>query len=453
MDEKIERATTAYNDAVKRMNEAVDKLGELADDADADTLDPIQAEFDEAEKDVERCKAEVGRLERIKKARDDNPVADVITANVDDTDGKRDRATVGKEEGVYRPDGEFSFFKDGLRAKAGDRDAQDRLYRNNQHARDNLKLRPGESRVVISTGGTGGGFIPPIYLGEEWAELPRPARPFADQIPTMAMPPDGLVITVPKVSTGVTVANQTADNVAVSSTDIATTTVTATMATIAGQQDISRQAIERSFPGLDMVIFRDLLHAYDGQLDSQLLNGTGANGQHLGVRNVSGALTEAYTDNSPTQGELLPKLYEANAKVFNGRFLPADLMVMSPSRAAWLAAGLSSTFPLFQQGSLYQAVGPQAKGYAGNLAGLDIIRDPNVIATAGAGTNQDEIYVVRTADYLLAEDPIRQVTFEEVLSANLVIRLQLFAYSFFVPHRWAQSTCIVGGTGLIPAAF
>ena len=63
-------------------------------------------------------------------------------------------------------------------AKSGDRDAQERLYKNNEQVRETLKER-GEQRANA----TGTGFLPPIYLGDDWAGVPHPGRPFANALP------------------------------------------------------------------------------------------------------------------------------------------------------------------------------------------------------------------------------------------------------------------------------
>jgi HK97 family phage major capsid protein len=446
-------ARKAYNDAVARMNELADEIKALPEDAEKETVDGLDQKFDEALAEVQRTRGNYERSELITEARANNPTLETPDDDPDDPDKPDDPAEFArargttKAEAVYRPDRGESFFGDLYRAqKYNDQAALDRLRRNQKHAL-------GEMRDVTSGDPGGAGFIPPIYLAEYWADLPRAGRPFADSVPTFPFPPNGLTITVPKVQTGVTEAVQTVENEAVSETDIDTQTVTASMVTIAGQNDISRQALERSFPGLDMVIYRDLQGAYDVQLDSQLLKGTGANGQHLGLRTITSPNTVAYTDSTPTAAELLPKVYDAIQKVATNRFRNPDAIWMHPRRAAWLASNLSSTFPLFQQGGFNRGVGAQDGGFAFSIAGIPVGLDANIGATYGAATNEDEIYVLNDDDLLLAEGPMRQATYEDVGSGTLTVRLQLFAYSFFVPHRQVKSLTIISGTGLVAPTF
>jgi len=435
----LQRAQRAYNEACELRDAAFEAVEALETEDEA-----VLAAFDETQGEVERTKKELDRVTAIYEARAKTPLV-----KVDDTpaDEKRHATAKGdlKVEPTYRPDQGKSFFRD-LVSLRQDPTASERLIANQREVKAAMEQRD----LAVSTDGQ---FIPPIYLGERWAELPRAGRPFANIVPTAPFPPDGLTVTIPKVSGGAATAIQAAQNNAVQETDPTVTTVTASMATIAGQVDVARQALERSFPGLDVVIFDDLMRAYDANLDTQLLSGTGSSGQHLGVRAVTSPNTESYTDASPTQAELLPKIYEASSKIATTRYLPADTIVMHPRRAAWLAAGLSSTFPLFQQGGLVQAAGTQDAGFVGSIAGLRVYQDPNIGITYGASTNEDEIYVLHLNDLLLMESPVRSATYEDVGSGNLTVRLQLFGYSFFVPHRQVKSICIVSGTGLATPTF
>jgi hypothetical protein len=222
--------------------------------------------------------------------------------------------------------------------------------------------------------------------------------------------------------------------------------------TIAGQNDVSRQLLERSQPGIDEVIFGDLMADYDAKLDTQLLSGTGNSGKHQGIRTASGVNTVAYTDGSPTAAELVPKLYDGIQKVASNRYADADTIVMHPRRAAWLASNLSSTFPLFQLGGLYQASGTQNNGFTNGIAGLQVIRDANVGVLYGASTTEDEIYVVRSNDLILAEGPLAARVFEDVGSGTLTVRLQVYAYSAFA-IRLAKAVSVLSGTGLIAPTF
>jgi hypothetical protein len=288
-----------------------------------------------------------------------------------------------------------------------------------------------ETRDLTTTATAGGGFVPPQYLGELFAALPRASRPFADVVPTRPLPATGMAITIPRITTGTSVAVMTSENASVNEVDIVEATISVPVRTIAGQQDVSQQLLDRTDPSIDSIIFQDLRNAYDASLDTQLLAGTGSSGQALGIRAVSSVNTVSYTDGSPTAAELVPKIYDAIQKVETTRYQPADTIVMHPRRAAWLASNLSSTFPLFQLGSLVQAAGTQDNGMLRSFSGLRVVLDASIGSTYGAGTNEDEIYVLRAADLILMEGPLQARVLSEVLSGTLTVRIQLFGYVAF----------------------
>jgi hypothetical protein len=101
-----------------------------------------------------------------------------------------------------------------------------------------------------------------------------------------------------------------------------------------------------------------------------------------------------------------------------------------------------------KQGSQTQAVGTQNQGFVTSFGGLRVVLDPNIGTTYGAGTNEDDIDIVRSSDLIRMESELRQVAFDQVLSSTLTIRLQVFAYSAFVPGRYPSTITIVSDTGL-----
>ena len=258
MKDKITAAKRAFNDAQERLNSAVEAISELPDDAEQEAIEAAQATFDEAEVEVKSRKAEVERLERVAKAREENP-----PLVVDEEPEKPQRIKVGKEARTYRADAPFSYFRDLLFRK-DDQAAGERLA---QHSREVAA----EQRDVSTADPGAGVFVPPVYLGEMWAEFPRESRPFVNAIGSLPLPDAGMTIDIPRITTATTVAVQAAEADAVSETDIDGTKLSVSVRTIAGQNDVSRQALERTFPGLDFLIFQDLRADYDEQLDTQAL--------------------------------------------------------------------------------------------------------------------------------------------------------------------------------------
>jgi len=139
-----------------------------------------------------------------------------------------------------------------------------------------------------TTAGTGGEFVPPLCLSPNTSPTP----PDEDlRQPNRELPATSWYRRDQRseITTGSQTAIQTANAAAVSSTDIVTTTVAAPVNTIAGQEDISLQLLEQSPIAMDGVVFQDLAADYDQRLDLQVIAGSGSNGQHLGVLNVTQA--------------------------------------------------------------------------------------------------------------------------------------------------------------------
>lgn len=458
----ITEARSEYNDAVKRMNDAAQAIEDASADAD---LDALAAAFDDANASVERSKQIVSRLELVAEARKNSPAVEIpeiavetpeSTATVSGAEGRTFHAVPkgGRTEHVYRPNNDNGnhYFRDlWLANTKGDSQAADRLAVSARQSREEGK----QYRDLTTTATDGGGFVPPLYMGELWAAAPRPDRPFANHLGSRPLPSTGMSITLPRVTTAPATAAQTTENTGMNETELVEATVTTPVVTIGGIEDVSVQLLERSEPGIDVVIWDALRGSYDSVLDTQLLAGSGATGYHRGIKNVSGTNAVTYSDYaSPTAAELTPKLFDAIQKVASTRYRPADTIIMHPRRAAWLASNLSSTFPLFQQGGLYQAAGTQNQGFVSTLAGLTVILDANIAVTYGTPTaTEDTIYVVRASDLILFEDGLKAEVFRETLSAEGTVRFRLYGYSAFVSGRYPTAIAEITGQGLVTPTF
>lgn len=448
---QVEEARRLLEESIERMDDQDAKIQALRDDTADEEREFQSALFHKFEEDVTRRRETVERLIAIQRARDTVPPVEDENAHLPAEERAARARLEVKEPLVYRADNndQVSYFADLYNAKKGDWQAQERLQR---HGKQALEYGAKVEKRDVSTADPGAGvFVPPLYLPELLADMPREGRPFADSLPKIPLPETGMTLTVPRVTTATTTAVQAAEADAASETDIDGTLLSVSVRTIAGQNDVSIQALERTLPGMDFIIFQDLRADYDEQLDTQLIQGTGSNGQHLGLASVSGIGTVTYTDASPTSAELHGQIYNAIQNVASNRFRRPDTILMHPRRSAWLAANLSSSFPLYQLGNLMQAGGTQAQGFVGNIGGLRVIDDANIRTTLN--TDRDEIYVTRNADMYLAEGPLRMRVFDDVLSGTLQVRLQVVAYSAFVSGRQPRSICQIRGTGLAAPTF
>jgi HK97 family phage major capsid protein len=361
-------------------------------------------------------------------------------------------AVVRSEERTYHKGNshERSFIADAWNGRAGgyDDNARERIQRHMQEARV-------EQRDITSV--TLNGLVPPLYILELAAELARGSRPFANVVPSFPLPPNGMTAYVTRVTTG-TSANVQTENGTVSETDMVTTDVSIPIVTITGQQDISRQAIERG-QVTDSLVFRDLVEAYAARLDLQLLNGSGSNGQHKGVFQLSGTGVQTYS--VTVISTLVSKIVGAMNDVASDRFRPATLVVMHPRRWHNLLAASDSSGRPFALPVTMMPDNPIAVGstgvtqIVGTIAGgLPVLVDANVPTSFGTSTNEDRILVTRIEDHVLWEDGApRLFTFDQAVNSPATIRLAVFGYSAYTAERQPKASSIVLGTGLVAPTF
>jgi HK97 family phage major capsid protein len=313
-----------------------------------------------------------------------------------------------------------------------------------------------EYRDISRVDGAGGYAVPPAWLVNQFVEFARAGRAFANVVQRQPLPGGTDQISIPKLLTGTAVGVQTADNAAVLQTDLTDTFISAPVRTISGQQGVALQLIDQSPIAFDDVVFRDLVAAHAAVLDQQVIYGSGANGQVLGVANTPNitSIAVAYLD--------IIGIYKAIANAIQqihvGRFLPPECIVLHPRRWGWLLTLLdTNNRPLFQPSdqSAYNAAGiltdVDSQQIVGRTHGLPIITDPNITVTAGAGTNEDQIYVMRSSDLVLFESGLRARVLPETKAANLTVLLQVYSYFAFTAARYPQS--VVQLTGLPTPVF
>ena len=362
--------------------------------------------------------------------------------------------SIVREERTYRPDNGTSFVRDAFNAQVrGDYSAQERLARH-------MKEESVERRDVDTSNFAG--LVVPQYLVDLAAPLARAGRPTADFATNkMALPAAGMSLEISRMTTGTSTAIQETQNTAVSETDADDTLLSVPVRTIAGQQDLSRQAIERG-TGIDTFVVADLIRSWHTTLDAQVLNGSGSNGQFKGIRNAGGnAVT--FTSTAPTVALLYPKLADALQQVQSNVFTTPTTWIMHPRRLAFLLAATdSSGRPLVvpAAGAPQNAVstGAGVAQYANSgyqLLGLPIVTDANVGTTYGAATNQDEIYLVDAREMHLWEQPGSpfSLRFDATTPGSLTIKTVVYGFSAFTAERYAKAASIISGTGLTAPSF
>jgi hypothetical protein len=365
-------------------------------------------------------------------------------------------ARIGTEKRTYNPDVDrrgAGFVRDVARSFLyQDVTASTRLA---QHMNEERIERAQYLERAVGTGAFAGLTVPQ-YLTELYAPAVAALRPFADICNHHDLPADGMTINISRITTSSGAALQSAENAAVTNTDMDDTLLTENVQTVAGQQTISRQAIDRG-TGIEDVVVDDLFRRYATALDSLLLNQA-----TTGLSAV--ATATAYTDATPTGPELYPKLLGAQAGVDAALlgFGSPDVVLMHTRRWAWMQSQLTSSWPMIGQPNIpsqnmgVNLVERYGAGFRGILPnGMAVVTDNNIATNLGAGTNEDEIYVVPASECHLWEDPNAPVFIraEQAAAANLGVLLVLYGYLAYSLRRFSNGMAKISGTGLISPTF
>ena len=399
----------------------------------------------------------VGYDERIQELSEEAERENTLTAGAAAVRKAQARAQVTSEARTYEKGNGRSYLLDLARVSLnqdGGGDSRSRLERHAQEVATDKEYRVDLNR----TDGTGGYFVPPLWMMSDWIALARPGRATANVCQNQALPQGTDSINIPKIATGAATAVQTADNAAVQQTDLTDTSVTAPVRTIAGQQSLALQLLEQSPVNFDQVIFGDLVADYAAQVDKQVINGTGASGQMLGITATGSIGSVTYSDTTQSPVTLYSAIANAIQTIHTTRFLPPTVIVMHPRRWAKLLAAVDSqNRPLFlpSTNGLNNAMGVlqavDSQSVVGQMQGVPVVTDPNIPTTVS--TNQDVILVMRASDLLLFESGLRTRVLQEVKGQNLEVVLQVYNYLAFTAARYPQSVVQITGAGLSTPSF
>jgi len=352
-------------------------------------------------------------------------------------------ARVKKEARTYDVQSGNSFVADAFAAQInGDITARERLARH-------MNEEKVERRDVTSANFAG--LVVPQYLTDLAAPFARAGRPVADIARKHQLPAQGLTISLSKVTTGSAVAVQT-EGSAVQETNMDDTKLDITVQTIAGQQNVSRQALERG-SNVDSLVMADLISAYHTQLDALV----------VAELFSSAAVSVTYTDASPTVAELYPKLLDAVQQIQTAFYAGPNVIVMHPRRLAMILAAMDdSKRPLavpapYAMNAVAVGQGSAVYGNSGySIAGLPVITDANVAVNKGTGTNQDTIYVGNAQELHLWETGSGEpmfLRFEQPKAAELDVTMVVYGYAAYTANRYGSAWGQINGTGLVTPTF
>lgn len=447
-------------------NAKADELEQLrgADTTDEDAVTALRSAKDALDAEIDALAERAKDLEA-EQARDE--AAARLQSEVHATGATRTEkpaaVRVGQEERTYRPDEDpkgGKFLADIGRAFFGDWASQSRLER---HMKEESVER-GQNFMDERAAGTGAfaGLVVPQYLTDLYAPSAKANRPFANACTIHDLPATGMTVNISRITTGTSAALQSSENSGVSETNIDDTLLSPAVQTAAGQQTLSRQAIERG-TGVEGVMLDDLFRSVHTNLDSTLLT-QATNGLHAASTVVAAGTTA-------TVAAVYPKILAALAAV-EAALLdqdPADnIAVMHSRRWYWFQNALGTSWPVIQQ----PGISPQAggvnyaeaygSGFRGVLPnGTPVIVDnnvstqvlSNVIDTGTPGT-QDAIYIGSRREFHLWEDPNAPMLIraEQPAAASLGVLFVAYSYFAYTHARYSHSQ-VITGTALAAPTF
>jgi hypothetical protein len=447
-------SATAGIEAITEMAEIAGRVNLTADE-DQHVRKLVAARKD-ARAQMKSIEARLGDAQRVKAEEKEN---EKIHRDVKPTGVKKpayDEVTrVGREERAYNPENDrkgAQFLRDAVGQYLGDQTAKERLSRHMSEER--VERGQALTRAVATTAFTG--LTVPQYLTDMYAPAVAAMRPFADACNHHDLPESGMTINISRITTPTSVAQQSSENATVSAQDMADTLLTENVQTAAGQQTVSRQAIERG-TGIEEVVMDDLFRRYATDIDFTLINQA-----TTGLAAIANPIV--YTDTSPSGEAMWPKLLQgasASESALLG-FAQPNAVIMHSRRWYWLSSQLTSQWPMFGQpgiggtasGENIAAVyGHGARGVLPN--GMVAIADNNIATNLGGGTNQDQMFVVATQECHLWEDPAAPVYLrcEQPQAANLGVLLVLYGYFAYSFRRYPLANSSIGGTGFVAPVF
>lgn len=473
--EEREKALNTKREAATARLARMSRGEESATDAD---IDAVLDERGQVDDDLAKVRA---RLERLRKEKTDADEATRRQSETKPTEVRKPKydevGRVTREERTYTQEkdrtGETSWFRDMYRRREFSDDlAIERLQR---HGREvEVELRSGrevQSRAVATAGFAG--LVTPQWLLDLAAEPLRSGRPAANLVQGLPLPDEGMTLNIPRGTTGASAAAQATENSNVSNTDEVWADLSIPVRTISGQQDVSRQSLERGMPGLDLLVYLDLAGAYHAELDRQVVNGSGASGEMLGIRNTAGINTATAFGAAPTAATFVSKTAGQIAAVTSvGTKVRPDAWLWHPRRWGWInslsdsqgrplvvpGVGGPMNVPAFNANpGAYSGDGDQTSTSTlesvGSMHGLPVFTDNNIPTNVGTPL-EDIALVLDRRHMLLWEDgdgQPRQLRFEQTLGGQLTVKLVIYGYAAFTAGRYPTAVGRVGGADTVAA--
>jgi HK97 family phage major capsid protein len=339
-----------------------------------------------------------------------------------------------------------------------------------------------EQRALNRTDGSGGYFVPPLWLIDQYVGYLRAGRTLANLCHSIPLPGGTDSINLPRITTGTGTGTQTADGGAVPGRDMADNYVNALVRTVAGQEDVGIQLLDQSPIAFDTVITKDLMQDHAMQVDGLVMLGSGSGGQITGLYpqgTITGGSTPGIIVNTATAGwtggatrvDFYSGVGQLFSQIGRNRFQRARAIVTS--EAVWNSFATATDtanrplVPPSNQGPWNAAAtgdfdpGAPDEGPVGTILGRTWYVDNNIPLTFGGTTapsmasvsaghvspadgitgnpNYTPVIAGVFDDLLLFEGEIRTRVLQEILSGTLQVRFQIYSYLAFLPNRYQDA--------------
>jgi len=331
------------------------------------------------------------------------------------------RLAITRSEMVYRADATWSgrdergrrvsLLSDGWKARNGDMEAAERLFRWEQLRGDFERAAENAARPLLERAGDVlSSEVPGAYPNDYIPGLltsrilkGRPMGGFYDRYPIS----DGLPKIFPKVSTSTVVTAQSAEGVNPAASDFATTAVTVTPILYGTYTDVSRQVLDGSSPSAEAMVISDMVEAYAQASEAVIKTAVEAGSTASGVAIV------AATPYAGILGNLVA-YYGVRFRAASGQFIPPGLYPTLLSQADTTGRPLLPAIgPINAAGTV--ADGGASAGLLGSTTYLSYASTANVVVTGAP------------SDFVIFESPIARFSYDQVVGPAAV-RVGIWAY-------------------------
>ncbi len=310
-----------------------------------------------------------------------------------------------------------------------------------------LETRRGELRAMDTTSSSGGSFVTPQYLVEDWAAYRQFGRNYIDLTNKNPLPDYGMTVYLPQVQGPSQVAAQVGQNQGVAETDPVAGYLSSNLTTEAGQVVISQQLLDRAGPGIqfDKIVFDSLQRNYAQTIDAAVITAAIAN---------AGTVTNTATG---VTGQNIWQSFLSDVAAATANMETTQGTVMSPTHVHLTGTEFAFLSTLLDAyGRPYVSNEPSnspVKGDAGDdyqiqpegvtgleVGGLPIVKDSNIPAS-GSNTR---LLVSHMPEVWVWEGELVPRTIPQTYAQNLSILLQVYTY-YTVIVRYAKAVQVISG--------